>query len=65
MPVLTAIEYLSACLLLGLGLFLASEALARLRQQFALRGVAHGVAALGSLATALVGGYWATIIVRW
>lgn len=65
MPVITAAEFVSACLLLGLGLFLASEALQRLRQHVAPVGIAHGLTALGGLATALAGGYWAAIIVRW
>ena len=65
MPVITAIEYLTACLLLGLGLFLASEALQRLRGHMGSAGIASGLTALGGVLTALVGGYWATIIVRW
>jgi hypothetical protein len=65
MPVITAVEFLSACLLLGLGLFLASEALQQLRQHLAPAAIAHGLTALGGVATALVGGYWAAIIVRW
>ncbi|MBI4772542.1 MAG: hypothetical protein HY784_19440 [Chloroflexi bacterium] len=65
MPVITAIEFLSACLLLGLGLFLFSEAMQRLRQHLVPAGIAQGLTALGGVATALVGGYWAAIIVRW
>ncbi len=65
MPVVTALEFLAATLISGLGLFLASEALIRLRRHFVLRGISHGLAAVGGVAAALSGGYWATIIVRW
>ena len=65
MPVITAIEFLSAVLLLGVGLFLSSEAFQRLRLQVSPVGIAPGLTALGGAATALIGGYWAVIIVRW
>jgi len=65
MPVIIAAEFVSACLLLGLGLFLASEALQRLRRHVAPAGIVQGLTALGGVATALAGGYWAAIIVRW
>ena len=65
MPVITALEYLTACLLLGLGLFLASEALQRLRGHLGFAGIASALTAIGGRVTAVAGGYWATIIVRW
>ncbi len=65
MPLLTAFEFLAACLISGLGLFLASEAFLRARRHFVLEGIVQGVAVIGGLAAVVSGGYWATIIVRW
>lgn len=68
MPVLIALQYLTACLVLGLGLFLATEAAYRLRQRVDLGDVGLGDAAsfggaLVGLTMALLGGYWAGSIV--
>lgn len=65
MPLLTALEFLAACLVAGLGLFLTSEACIRLRRHFTLQSLSHSLAAAGGAAAALTGGYWATLIVRW
>lgn len=65
MPVFTALQFLSACLLLGLGLFLASESAQRLRLHVAPVAVVSGVAVVGSLLTAFAGAYWAANIVQW
>lgn len=65
MPVITALQFLGACLVLGLGVFLASEAFARLRQHLAPRAFGHAMAVLGGLITAGAGGYWAAAVVPW
>ncbi len=65
MPVVNALEFLAACLTAGLGLFLTSEALIRLRPHLAGRAVSHALAVAGGIVATLSGGLWATSIARW
>ena len=61
----TAFQFVAACLLAGLGLFLASEAAQRLRRHLMLRTAGHMVAVLGGVVLVLAGGFWAGITVPW
>ncbi len=63
MPVLIALQYLTACLVLGLGLFLATEAAYSLRRRIDLGDGVSFAGALVGLTMALLGGYWAGSIV--
>lgn len=65
MPLFTALQFIAACLLLGLGLVVASESFLHLRQRIIPAAVANVVAGTSGLITAALGGYWATVTVHW
>jgi hypothetical protein len=65
MPVITALQFLGACLLLGLGLVLASEAVLRVRRHRLGRALGSAAAALGGLVTVMLGGYFVALSVPW
>jgi hypothetical protein len=65
MPLLTALEFIGSCLVLGLGVLVASESFLHLRQRVIPATLANAIAGLSGLVTAAVGGYMATMTVRW
>lgn len=65
MPLFTALQFITACLVLGLGVLVASESFLHLRQRVIPTAVANVIAGLSGLVTAALGGYWATTTVHW
>jgi len=65
MPLITALQFIGACLLVGLGLLVASESFLHLRQRVIPTTLANAVAGMSGLVTAALGGYWATLTVHW
>ena len=65
MPVIVALQFMGACLVLGLGLFLAAEAVHQVNERIILAVAGPVMAALGALTMALVAGYWVATTVPW
>ena len=62
MPIL---QFVSACLLIGIGLVIAAEALLHVRVRVIPPAAANMIVGLGGLTTAILGGYWAASAVPW
>ena len=60
--VTTSLQFLTASLLVGLGLFLSAEASPGLRRGL-LTKVSHGIVVVGGLTMIVLGGYWIASVV--
>ena len=60
--VTTAVQFLTASLLIGLGLFVSAEAAPGLRRGPVAKA-SHGIVVVGGLGLIVVGGYWIAAIV--
>jgi hypothetical protein len=60
--VTTSLQFLAASLLIGLGLFLASEAFPGLRRGL-LTKASHAIVIVGGLTMIALGGYWIASVV--
>lgn len=65
MPLITALQFVGACLLLGVGLLVAIESFLRIRKRMVPAVVSQTIAGVGGIAVAVLGGYWAASQVHW
>ena len=62
--VTTALQFLTASLLIGLGLFLSAEAFPGLKRGL-LKKASHGIVVIGGLTMMILGAYWIALLVVW
>ena len=60
--VTTSLQFLTASLLIGLGLFLSAEASPGLRRGLRTKA-SHGIVVVGGLTMIILGGYWIAAVV--
>jgi hypothetical protein len=60
--VTTSLQFLTASLLIGLGLFLSAEAFPGLRRGL-LTKASHGIVVVGGFTMIVLGGYWIASVV--